>query len=111
MEFFRTEPITVITCEHVFDDLGEVVSETEIETETDALICPVSTSDLTATRPNGDAVVYNVHFRKGWNSTLKGAKIRLRGEIYCVEGDPQPLTKENCPTPYNLKASVVKVDG
>ncbi len=111
MQFFRTEPVTVITCEQVFDDLGEVVSETQTQTDTDALICPISSTDLAATRPNGDKIAFNVHFTKGWELPLRGAQIRVRGDLYRVEGDPQQLTEQNCPTDYNLKVSVVRADG
>ncbi len=111
MEFFATEPIAIITYKHETDDTGEVVNTTETETDTDALICPVSTTDLAATRPNGSQIVYNVHLRKGWTLNLRGVRIRIRGELYKVEGEPQALTEENCPTPYNLKVSVVRCDG
>ena len=111
MEFFNTEPIVVITRETQKDDLGEVISTSETEYKTDALVCPVSTQDISAERPNGDKVIFNVHFKKDWNISLAGAYIEIRGERYRVNGNPQKLTDDNCPTPFNLSAQVVKCDG
>ena len=111
MDFFKTEPVTVITKTPVLDDLGEVVSETETLTQADALVCPKSTQNLDAERPDGDKVVYNIHFKKGWSVPLRNALVEVRGKRYRVDGDPQALTEENCPTPFNLVAGVVMCDG
>lgn len=111
MQFFKTEPVTVITREYITDELGEVTEETETAIDADVLICPASSEDLSATRPDGDKVVYNLHFQKGWSVPLRGALVEVRGERYRVDGDPQCLTLENCPTPFNLKVKVVRADG
>lgn len=111
MEFLSTEPVVVITRETQKDDLGEVVSTTETEYKTDALVCPKSTQDISAERFNGDKVVFNVHFKKGWDIPLAGALIEVRGQRYRVDGNPQELTLKNCPTPFYLCAQVVSCDG
>lgn len=111
MEFFKTEPVVVITRAYETDELGEVVNETQTEYETDVLVCPATTQDLATSRPDGDTIAFNLHFRKGWSVPLRGALIDVRGERYRVDGDPQCLTTENCPTPFNMKVSVVRVDG
>jgi hypothetical protein len=111
MNFFKTEPVKVITRETVKDELGEITSETESITEVDALVCPKSTQNLSVERPDGDKIVYNIHFKKGFDIPLRNALIEVRGERYRVDGDPQPLTVENCPTPFYLSASVVRCDG
>ena len=111
MEFFKTEPAVVITREYVTDALGEVTETTETYSNADVLVCPASTEDLAETRPDGDKIVYNIHFKKGWSVPLRGAIIELRGERFRVDGDPQCYTVENCPTPFNLKVSVVRADG
>lgn len=111
MDFFKTEPVVVITKGYTYDGLGEVTEETETLSNADVLVCPTSTEDLGASRPNGDEIVYNLHFKKGWSVPLRGAIIEVRGERFRVVGDPQMLTVENCPTPFNLKVKVVRDDG
>lgn len=111
MQFFKTEPVTVITREYTTDALGEVTETTETTSSADVLVCPVSTDDLSETRPDGDKIVYRLHFKKGWSVPLRGALVDVRGERFRVQGDPQVLTEENCPTPFNLKVSVVRADG
>lgn len=111
MEFFKTEPVVVITRGYTTDALGEVTETEENYSNADVLVCPVSTENLAETRPDGDEVAFNIHFRKGWSVPLRGALIELRGERYRVDGDPQALTVENCPTPFNLKVRVVRADG
>lgn len=111
MQFFKTEPVTVITREYTKDALGEVIKTTETQHEADVLVRPVSTDDLSEARPDGDTVVYRLHFKKGWSVPLRGALVEVRGERFRVTGDPKALTEENCPTPFNLKVSVVRADG
>jgi hypothetical protein len=111
MDFFKTEPVTVITREYTKNELGEVTETKEMQTQADVLVCPKSTQNLGSERPDGDKIVYNLHFKKGWSTPLRGALIEVRGERYRVDGDPQPLTVDNCPTPFNLAVSVVRCDG
>ena len=111
MDFFKTEPVVVITQETVKNDLGEVIETSETQTKADVLVCPKSNQDLGVERPDGDKVVFNLHFKKGWSVPLRGALVEVRGERYRVDGDPQPLTVDNCPTTFNLPVKVVRCDG
>lgn len=104
--FFETEPVSVITVEKVLDDLGEVIEQRETTQTVDALVCPVSTSNLAADRPNGDKVDFRIHFKREFNACLRGAFIEVRGLRCRVLGDPQRLTDENTPTDFNLSAEV-----
>lgn len=111
VNFFKTEPVKVISFEIERDELGEVVNQKKIEREVEVLVRPASTQDLEVSRPDGTEIVYSLSFPKGWDMSLKGAQIEVRGEVFKVDGDPKSLTVENCPTSFNLTVKVVRADG
>lgn len=111
MDFFKLEPVVVYTTTHEVDEVGDLIEETQTQQEVDALVCPVSNTDLSEKRPYGDEVVYNIHFKKDFDADLYRAYIEVRGVRYKVQGNPQRLTDENTPTAFNLTAKVVRVDG
>lgn len=111
VNFFKTETVKVIYFEIERDELGEVVSQKRIERLADVLVRPASTQDLEVSRPDGTEVVYSLSFPKGWDISLKGALVEVRGETFKIDGDPKPLTVQNCPTVFNLSAKVVRADG
>ena len=106
MKFFTTEPVSVILVEQVLDDLGEVVQQRETMQTVDALVCPTTSSDLAAERPNGDKVDFRVHFKRDFDACLRGAFVEVRGLRCRVLGDPVRLTDGNTPTDFNLSANV-----
>lgn len=109
--WFQTEPVNIITIERTLDELGEVTDERETVQALDALVCPASSSDLSADRPNGDRIDYRVHFKRNFDANLKGALIEVRGKRCRVLGDPKRLTDENTPTGFNLSANVEVCNG
>lgn len=111
MDFFKLEPVVVFTTTRTTDDVGDLVEETECAVEVQALVCPVSNSDLNEKRPYGEEVVYNIHFLKDFDADLFRAYVEVRGVRYKVQGRPQRLTDENTPTQFNLTARVVRVNG
>lgn len=111
MRPFQTESVVVFLPVIVKDELGEVTDSSWEEVDADVLVCSGSTSDLDATRPEGDRVVFTLHFPKAWTRALRGARVQVRDEMYKVSGDPQGYTVSNCPTNFNMPVEVVRVDG
>lgn len=109
---FITEPVVVIRKESQFDKLGEpTVVATEREDVKGVLVCPGSTSDLDASRPNGATVAFTLHFPKDYTKSLKDCLVEVRGKEYVVIGDPQSYTVQNTPGEWNLTVEVSRTDG
>ena len=106
------ETVTVRTPTVSYDEHMEAV-ETWAEQEVDdVVVAPGSTSDVTdTTRPWGTRAAYTLGFPKTFSSSLRGCRVVVRGVEYAVIGDPQPLTPENVPGPWNYTAEVEAVDG
>lgn len=89
----------------------------------DVLIVPGDSSDLNGSiRPEGDRTVYTLHFPKTFPESvtgipsfrlksLKGARVRVRGEFFRVIGDPKPYMDVNTPTRWNFPVRVEAVNG
>lgn len=107
----RPETVYVIKTETTYDDLGEPTEGGTTETAVKVIVAPGSTEQFDATRPNGVSVAYTLHFPKTWAESLRGLKVKVRGEVYTVIGDPQPYTAANTPTPYWLPCEVTRADG
>lgn len=78
------------------------------------LIAPGRCEDLDASRPEGVKVALTLHFPKGYDADLRGAKVVLDGEFagtYRIIGDPKPYQTELCPLRWNRPAEVEAVDG
>ncbi len=111
MRLIKTERVTVVTAAEEFDDLGQPTGAAESREEVDCIVSPGATADLDATRPNGVTVAFTAHFPKGWQGSLRGACVELRGRRYRVVGDPQPYTAANTPGGFNMPAELEAVDG
>lgn len=107
----KSETVYVIKAETAYDDLGEPTEDGAAETAVNAIVAPGATEQLDASRPNGVSVAYTLHFPKTWTESLRGLKVRVRGEVYGVVGDPQPYTAANAPMAYNLPVEVTRADG
>ena len=94
-----TEPVTVV---RPSIGLAEAVR---------CVVCPGATSDMDATRPEGVAVAYTLHFPKTYSGSLRGCSVEVRGETYDVVGDPQRTTEAATPGPFNMAAEVTRADG
>lgn len=106
-----TEPVTVIRPSIERDDLGEPVEVGAEREEVRCVVCPGATSDMDATRPEGVAVAFTLHFPKTYAGSLRGCSVEVRGETYGVVGDPQRTTEAATPGPFNMAAEVTRADG
>lgn len=110
--------------ETVRNPMGEIVTAGDFEGALDdVLIVPGDSSDLTGSlRSEGDRTVYTLHFPKSFPETvkgipqellksLKGARVRVRGEVFRVIGDPKPYMDVNTPTRWNFPVRVEVVNG
>ena len=112
LSLIRGEPVTVVRPAIAYDDLGEpVYGEPERTEVSDVLVTPGATSDMGASRPNGIVVAFTLGFPKTYQEPLRGCSVVVRGRSYEVVGDPQPLTAENVPGPYNYTVEVTRSDG
>ena len=85
------------------------VSEGDVE---NVLVAPGSTSDVDGSiRPDGVEVVFTLHWPKADVRSLKGKRVKVRGESFAVIGDPQPFTDANTPGVWNRPVQAGKVDG
>lgn len=108
---FTGEQVEVIRPTATYDELGEPVYADPEREQVEVLVCPGSTSDLDATRPNGVQVSFTLHFPKTYTKSLQGCRVEVRGHTYEVVGDPQPYTAANTPGAWNLPVEVKRVDG
>ena len=106
-----TEPVVVVRPTVGRDDLGEPVDAVASREEVRCVVCPGATSDMDATRPEGVAVAYTLHFPKAYAGSLRGCSVEVRGETYDVVGDPQRTTDAATPGPWNLAVEVTRADG
>lgn len=78
----------------------------------DVLVCPASPEDeIGGNRPDGISSGLTLHFPKGYEGSLRGCKVVVRGVEYDVVGDPLPFTGKNTPTRWNRPVKAVRVDG
>lgn len=79
----------------------------------DVLVAPGPRTDVVdSIRPDGVKVVWNLHFPKTFNASLKACRVRVRGEAPCaVIGDPKPYTLANTPTRWWMPVEVEAVNG
>lgn len=81
-------------------------------TVSNVLVAPGSTSDSDdSMRPAGTTVALTLGFPKTFGASLKNCRVKVRGSVYDVIGDPQPNSSSNCPTDWWLTAEVTRTDG
>ena len=74
-------------------------------------MCPGATSGMDATRPEGVAVAYTVHFPRIYAGDLRGCSVWVRGVADDVVGDPQRTTGAATPGPWDMAVEVTRSDG
>lgn len=111
LSLIPTEAVTVIRPTAGRDDLGEPVETGTSREAVRCVVCPGATSDMDATRPEGVAVAYTLHFPKTYSGSLRGCSVEVRGETYDVVGGPQRTTEAATPGPFNLTVEVTRADG
>lgn len=105
------EEIEVVRESASLDDIGEPTAAAETRERVRCIVCPGSTSDLGAERPNGVRIAYTLHFPKDYEGDLRGCSIEVRGVRYNVVGDPQRTTDAATPGNYNMAVEVTRADG
>lgn len=111
LSLIPTEPVVVVRPTVERDDLGEPVEAGASREEVRCVVCPRATSDMDATRPEGVAVAYTLHFPKTYAGSLRGCSVEVRGEAYDVVGDPQRTTEAATPGPFDMAVEVTRSDG
>ena len=105
------EEVAVIREAAALDDLGEPVGSEASREAVRCVVCPGSTSDMDATRPEGVTVSYTLHFPKTYAGSLRGCSVEVRGTRYDVVGDPQRTSEAATPGPWNMAVEVARADG
>ena len=105
------EEIEVVRESASLDDIGEPTAAAETRETVRCIVRPGSTSDLGAERPNGVRTAYTLHFPKDYEGDLRGCRVIVRGEPFCVVGDPQRTTDAATPGNYNMAVEVTRADG
>ncbi len=94
------------------DDLNSPVYEAHCSDVGNVLVVPGASSDVEGSiRPDGVKVSYTLHFPKTFSGSLRGCRVKVRGEWFSVIGDPKPYTIENCPTEWCMPVEVGVVNG
>lgn len=106
-----TETVTVVRPAVTRDGLGEPTFGEPTREEVACVVCPGATSGMDATRPEGVAVAYTVHFPKTYAGDLRGCSVEVRGVAYDVVGDPQRTTGAATPGPWDMSVEVTRSDG
>lgn len=106
------ETVTVLTpVEGAADPFG-APNLSYTEQDVGCLVYEAGTDDVTDTnRPDGTKAVYGVHFPKGFDQSLRGCRLRIRGEVFDVEGDPRPHVEALTPGLFGRRATAVEVMG
>lgn len=93
------------------DALNAPIYEWSEEPPVAVVVAPGATADLGASRPEGVTVSFTLHFPKSYTASLRGCRVRVRGDEFHVVGDPQPYTPENTPGEYNRPVEVEAIHG
>lgn len=98
-----------------YDRLGDEVWSHDDVAVDDVLVNPSTTTyDRKGDgHPEGVECDLTLHFPRGFDRDLRGARVIVRGTAYEVVGDPQRYTDANLPPGcgWNLTAKVVRFDG
>lgn len=98
------------------DRFGNPTKYTEESEVADVLVSPGATEDLEASRPEGVAVAFTLHFPKTFTGSLEGCTVVLpepwaNKDGYRVIGDPRPYMDANTPTRWNRPVEVEAAHG
>lgn len=105
------EEVFVIRESARLDDLGEPVGSEVSREAVRCVVCPGSTSDLGAERPNGVRIAYTLHFPKTYKGDLRGCSVEVRSKVFGVVGDPMRTADAATPGPWNVAVEVARADG
>lgn len=75
------------------------------------LVAPADSADVeNSIRNGGDLVVWALHFPKTYSGSLRGRRLKIRGKLYKVEGDPVAYQRELTPGSWDrpVRASLVE---
>lgn len=112
MALIKGVQVKVIRTSVITDDHGNEIPGVETYEQVDNVLpAPVSTADLTESRPNGDRVDMMFHFPKTYKRSLRGAFIEYNGVRFSVIGDPQPYLDSLTPLDWDRPVEAVVVDG
>ncbi|WP_195393510.1 hypothetical protein [Actinomyces urogenitalis] len=110
----RGESVTILTrSEQGRDELNAPVMTWVVEAVVDdVLVAPATTTDLTgAIRPDGTRADLTLHMPKTYTGPLRGRRVRVRGGLFEVVGDPQHYEIANTPGRWNRPVDVKEVLG
>lgn len=94
-----------------FDDMGEQIVRFVDEEVADVLVAAGATLDSReSNRPHGTSVEFTLAFPKTYSKSLRGCRVVIEGEEFEVIGDPR-AHPAHCPTRWNRKAEVTRLDG
>ncbi|MBF0911167.1 MAG: hypothetical protein HXK61_00060 [Atopobiaceae bacterium] len=112
MAVIKGVPVKVIRASVTTDEHGNEIPDTETYEQVDNVLpAPVSTTDLSESRPNGDRVDMMFHFPKTYKRSLRGAFIEYNNVRFSVVGDPQPYLDSLTPLDWDRPVEAVVVDG
>lgn len=112
MAVIRGIQVEVVRTTAALDDHGNEIPGVEsFELVDNVLPAPVATSDLSATRPNGDRIDMVFHFPKAYKRSLRGTFIEFDGLRFAVVGDPQLYLDSLTPLDWDREVEAVVVDG
>lgn len=78
----------------------------------DVLLGTAAPADVQdGTRPNALSVDLTAYFPRGYTKPLRGCRIRARGRVWQVVGDPIPYDGGLAPTKWNLAVNLHRTDG
>lgn len=112
VQLISGEEVTVLTPSTTYDGHMDEVTTWDEQVVENVVVSPSSTSDADeASRPHATQAALTLGFPKAFSAPLRGCRVRVRGRLFSVIGDPQPNSLENCPTPWWYTASVEVCDG
>lgn len=108
----RGEDVIVVRRERVGTLPGNTPEYADVETPVkNVLVAPGPREDL-PDRVDGTKIVFNLHFPKTFQGSLRNASVKVRGgDALPVIGDPQPYTGANTPGAWNMPVEVERADG
>lgn len=107
------ETVVVVTRTETGRGPGNTPVWAESETTVDnVLVVPGPRADvLEPNRPMGVDVVFTLHFPKTVTGSLRGCRVRVRGETFHVVGDPRAYQDNLTPGEWNRPVEVERRDG